>query len=582
MEDKRQDHETTGTTEQGCRSDINVFGELGPVVNKFMIPKTKLLISKETNCFRNKFSKSSKTTLNNIFRANFKDLFFELEIFCNAPASSINTISSIEDIKNSLYEHFTFEYSELISSITIDNLPSIIITLYLNNLESLYFQLNNIGYYLLHAAMKLNSLTNPVISIPHNKVIFYHVGYFNKEKISEFIKSIGIKKYSRNPIDPVPRPDFLTVTKDYQLALKAFNETKRVNCIFELHYFENEGTLNTIFTLNEIYNKDIYFISIHEQFDLSKIIKLDNNNKYKVILNFSNDKVADFNRGYSLNINMEDNCKHILSIIKKNRNTISLQISTNINSDSLNLIVESVVKKKIRPQVIEYNNYDFFTDKNIERLIPLFYNNKDLREIVGSQHLYDSLTSFGTKKLHQTLIFNKTLLLLDLSNNNIGSEGSKFIASMIKDCKSLQQLSLGNNNIGNEGVKLIAEALKTENIIEKITLDMNDISDIGLAYICETIRVNDILRFLTLDDNFITNEGLKMFANALAANYSLVSVNFENNPFTKECVSYLFDIFNPNKTGRYAGSRDIYLKSEGFKLDEPHSLKMNNFTINIS
>jgi hypothetical protein len=219
-----------------------VFGELGPVVKKFMIPKTKLLISNETNCFRNKFSESSKITLNKIFGTNFVDLFFELEIFCNAPASSINTISSIEDIKNSLNEHFTFEYNELISSITIDNLPGIIITLYLNNLESLCFQLNNIGYYLLHAAMKLNSLTNLVISNSHSKVIFYHVGYFNKEKISEFIKSIRIKKYSRSPIDPDPRPDFITVTRDYQLALKAFNETKEVNCIFELHYHENEDT----------------------------------------------------------------------------------------------------------------------------------------------------------------------------------------------------------------------------------------------------------------------------------------------------------------------------------------------------
>jgi hypothetical protein len=135
-----QDNETTETTKQEYRSDFSVFSELSPVVKKFMIPKTKLLISKETNCFRNKFSKSSKTTLNNILGTNFKDLFFEIEIFCNAPASSINTISSIQGIKNSLYEHFTFEYNEHISSITIDNLPSIIITLYLNNLESLYFQ----------------------------------------------------------------------------------------------------------------------------------------------------------------------------------------------------------------------------------------------------------------------------------------------------------------------------------------------------------------------------------------------------------------------------------------------------------
>jgi hypothetical protein len=576
MEDKRQDYKSTETAEQGWRSDIRVFGELNSVVKKFMIPKTKLLISKETNCFRNKFSESSKTTLNNIFGTNFKDLFFELEIFCNAPASSINTISSIEDIKNSLYEHFTFEYSELISSITIDNLPSIIITLYLNNLESLYFQLNNIGYYLLHAAMKKNSLKNPVTSNSYSKIVFYHVGYCNKEKINEFIKSIRIKKFSRSPIDPVPRPDFITVTRDYQLALKAFNETKGVNCIFEIHNFKNENTLNTIFTLDEIYGNDVYFISIHEQFDLSKITKLDDN-KYKVILHFCNDGDS------SLDIAEEDDCKNILPFIKKNRNTIRVQIWTNINNDSLNLIVDSVAKKKIRPHVIRFSNYDFFADEHIEYLTRLFYNNKDLRIIMGNQFLYNSLlTSVGTEKLHQALKFNKTLLLLDLRNNNIGPDGSKFIASMIKDCKSLQDLWLGNNNIGNEGVKLIGEALKTENIIKVINLNMNDISDTGLAYICETIRLNDTLRFLTLGDNLITDEGFKMFANALAANYSLVSVHFENNRFTRECVNYLLDMLNPNNTGRYAGSRDIWLSSESFRFDESQTIKINNLTIFIS
>jgi hypothetical protein len=161
MEDKRQDY-TTDIAEQGCHSDISVLNELGTAAKDFTIPKTKLLISKETNCFRNKFLKFSKTTINNILRTNFEDLFFKLEIFCHVTERPINIITSIDDIKNNLYEYFSFDYSELIPSITIDNLPSIIITIYLNNLDSLYFQMNNIGYYLLHAALKLNSLKYPV------------------------------------------------------------------------------------------------------------------------------------------------------------------------------------------------------------------------------------------------------------------------------------------------------------------------------------------------------------------------------------------------------------------------------------
>jgi hypothetical protein len=54
MEYKIQDSKKTETTEKGCLSDISVFSQLGseelPVVKNFMVPKTKLLISKETNC----------------------------------------------------------------------------------------------------------------------------------------------------------------------------------------------------------------------------------------------------------------------------------------------------------------------------------------------------------------------------------------------------------------------------------------------------------------------------------------------------------------------------------------------------
>jgi hypothetical protein len=371
------------------------------------------------------------------------------------------------------------------------------------------------------------------------------------------------------------------VTRDYQLALKAFNETKGVNCIFEIHYSENENTLNTVFTVDEIYNKDIYFISIYEQFDLNKIIKLENN-KYKIILQFNDDKVASFRRAYDLSISEENDCKNILPTIKKNNSIISVNIWTNINNDILNSTVESVVKKRIRPCVIKFSNYDFFADKNIEYLTRLFYNNKDLRIILGYQFLCDSLlTSYGAEKLYQALILNKTILLLDLRNNNIGPEGSMFIASMIKDCKSLEHIYLGNNNIGNEGVKLIAEALKTKNKIEKIILDMNEISDIGLAYICETIRVNDTLVSLSLEDNLITNEGLKMFVNVLAVNYSLLSVGFENNLFTEEYISYLLDLLNPNNTGRYAGSSYIRTTLRLFKYNDIQTIKINNLTIII-
>jgi hypothetical protein len=92
----------------------------------------------------------------------------------------------------------------------------------------------------------LNSLKNPVKGNYCSKIILYRVGYLNKDNIIEFIKSVTIEEYSESPVDPCYGPVFITVTTDYQLALKVFTETKRVNCIFEIHYYNDEDILNYI------------------------------------------------------------------------------------------------------------------------------------------------------------------------------------------------------------------------------------------------------------------------------------------------------------------------------------------------
>jgi hypothetical protein len=581
MEENEPRYQNVELFNQGSNSGISIALEPFEHANqlkyeKFKVSKARLLFSTETDWIENKFKYFSKTTLNNVFNTDSKELYFEVEIFCNMATRYLN-FSNIEDIKSSLSKHFRIDHSELISTITANNLPDIIILLFLNNRESFCFGVNNIGYFLLHAAMKLKSLQNPVKCNPLEKLIFYRVGYLDKGSIAELINSITIRQFTT--LCPVSGSYFIAVTTDYEEALCALDKMEWANCIFEIHFISHSDTLFDVFTVGDICDKDIYFISTFEPFILDKLIKYENN-KYKVILQINKDKKAIFKRSNELLINDDFNLKATLPMAMKNKKLKSVNIEADINRADLNLITESIMMKRISPLVIKFSNYDLFGEENIEYLTQLFYNNKNLRSIIGERPIYKSLlTSFGIERFYQALLYNKTLTLLDLSNNNIGDEGSKFISLMIRNCKSLRVLFLRNNNIGNEGIKLIAEALKTNNNINQINLDFCNINDSSLAYICEMIRVNDTLNTLILDHNSITDEGLKMFADALAINYSLISVEMEDNVFTSEGANYLVDTLDPNLPGRYGGSRTVVLGSRNFFNQMDEKVRIKNLSI---
>lgn len=48
-------------------------------------------------------------------------------------------------------------------------------------------------------------------------------------------------------------------------------------------------------------------------------------------------------------------------------------------------------------------------------------------------------------------------------DNNIGSEGSFYIAKALKKCNLIKKLSLNDNELGNTDCYYIADALKTCN-----------------------------------------------------------------------------------------------------------------------
>mmetsp|Transcript_1916 Transcript_1916/g.2198 ORF Transcript_1916/g.2198 Transcript_1916/m.2198 type:complete len:960 (-) Transcript_1916:1304-4183(-) len=136
---------------------------------------------------------------------------------------------------------------------------------------------------------------------------------------------------------------------------------------------------------------------------------------------------------------------------------------------------------------------------------------------------------------------NKSLVYLDLSNNEIGDEGTAVIADVLSVNSGLLVLDLQLNKISPRGAKYIADSLLENNTLEVLKLDMTKISDEGLGYICEALEKNSTLSTLSLKNNSIGDDGAKFLAEVLTKNSALSKVILQNNSIGFSGVMSLFN-----------------------------------------
>ena len=109
--------------------------------------------------------------------------------------------------------------------------------------------------------------------------------------------------------------------------------------------------------------------------------------------------------------------------------------------------------------------------------------------------------------------------ILNLSNNNISKFGLENIANNLKkqSC-TLKKLNLSNNFIGNEGCFILGECLKYNKSLISLNLSGNNILDEGAIAIANNIKSenNKTLKKIKFKDNSITSEGIIQFCSILS------------------------------------------------------------------
>eukprot|EP01114_Cavostelium_apophysatum_P016456 TRINITY_DN4686_c0_g1_i1.p1 TRINITY_DN4686_c0_g1~~TRINITY_DN4686_c0_g1_i1.p1 ORF type:complete len:285 (-),score=107.29 TRINITY_DN4686_c0_g1_i1:16-870(-) len=114
------------------------------------------------------------------------------------------------------------------------------------------------------------------------------------------------------------------------------------------------------------------------------------------------------------------------------------------------------------------------------------------------------------------LAVNNTAVTIDLSGNNVGSEGAQHLAACLTKNKTLQSINLWGNMIGSAGIKAIAEALKSNRTLKEINLRGNNLRDEGAKYLAALFETSSLpLKMLDISGNSIGIDGMRAITGIL-------------------------------------------------------------------
>lgn len=110
---------------------------------------------------------------------------------------------------------------------------------------------------------------------------------------------------------------------------------------------------------------------------------------------------------------------------------------------------------------------------------------------------------------------NPHITSINLSYNQITSEGVKTLANILVHNTQVKELILSNNNIDGKGIEYLAE-VKYDIQLECLRLNGNKFEEDHAKHIIEFLTNNTVLKYLDLGETGLTNDVLEEISPALA------------------------------------------------------------------
>ena len=170
---------------------------------------------------------------------------------------------------------------------------------------------------------------------------------------------------------------------------------------------------------------------------------------------------------------------------------------------------ENVIQLDLHGQNLGSANIKYIADFDLKNLLILDLSNNSIKS-EGVFNLYQGKFNSSSNKIgdeglnHLSQVIFINLNKLYLSHNNISSEGIKYLVKA-KFINNLIVLDLSENSkIGNIGIRNMKEHKRWENLTE-LNLDYTGLTDLGLNYLMEISKPK--LKKLNIQGNKFTDNG---------------------------------------------------------------------------
>lgn len=193
--------------------------------------------------------------------------------------------------------------------------------------------------------------------------------------------------------------------------------------------------------------------------------------------------------------------------------------------------------------------------KNAENLTVLNLSNNNLGDL-GCKYLFKNLSqnevlkylnlagneisSIGVEFMSDYLIKKDSLTTFILQNNIIGPQGAKLLSDPIAQNKSIRAFNLSYNGISAQGAEHLQNMFKENKKIISFNFGGNYLQSKGMKHIAEGLKHNTSICYITLEWNNIDDEGVEHMADLISSNLSLSTIDLEKNLISDQQVEQIF------------------------------------------
>jgi len=155
--------------------------------------------------------------------------------------------------------------------------------------------------------------------------------------------------------------------------------------------------------------------------------------------------------------------------------------------------------------------------------------------------------SRGVNMLFRSLSHNDHLVYLNASQTGCEERIGKSLAILLNDNQVLSELDLSKNNIGDSVAYVLGSVLSKQNTLETLNLSSCRITDLGALSVAKSIESNKSIHCLSLRDNFLTKAIGYELIEIIQPNETLINLDLSSNQIDCFALDGISAICSRNK-----------------------------------